>query len=320
MKRVVYILTLMLIGSGSWAQQQYVFTNFMLNDYYYNPAIAGSKDVHMANLIYRNQWTGFDEAPVSLMGNFYGSAQNKGVHGYGVSILSDRTGITQNTGFYLNYAYHLKLNETIKLGFGIKPGYMQYRVRLYDARLADQGDEILTGNVLSANAVDLSSGLHLYSEKFFVMASMQHLLGRAIGFTSYNESLAKHFTLIGGYNFSLDKKKLDFQPSAMLRYVRPIKPQASIMFKATYDKKYWAGLTYRTADAVGLAIGLKVKDRLNIGYAFDYSIGGIQAYQSGSHEIMISFITTTNKPSLDEEDDELNNSILKGNENRIKEE
>ncbi len=317
MIRYFYIAVFMLLSFATYSQQQYIFTNFMLNDYYYNPAIAGSKDVHTANLIYRNQWVGFDEAPVSLQGNFYGSIKNEGQHGYGLSIISDRTGLTQNTGFYVNYAYHVKLNETMKLGFGVKPGYMQYRVKLYDARLADQGDDILTGNVLAANAVDLSSGFNLYSEKFFVMGAMQHLLGKSIGFTSYNESLAKHFTFIGGYNFSLDKKKLDFQPSIMLKYVRPLPSQLSVMFKATYDKKYWAGLTYRTQDAIGLAIGMNIKDRLNIGYAFDYSLGGIQAYQSGSHEIMISFITTSKRPSLDEEDDDLNNSILKGNEEKI---
>jgi len=106
MKSLVTILIFVGIGVASFGQQQYVFTNYMLNDYYYNPAIAGSRNVHMANLTYRSQWTGFDEAPVSLMGNFYGSIRNEGKHGYGVSILSDKTGLTQNTGVYLNYAYH----------------------------------------------------------------------------------------------------------------------------------------------------------------------------------------------------------------------
>ena len=157
MKRVIYIAILVLIGSSSIGQQQYVYTSYLLNDYYYNPAIAGSKDVHLANLTYRNQWVGFDDAPVSIMGNFFGSYNNEGVHGYGVSLISDKTGITQNTGVYLNYAYHVKLNDDLKLGFGVKPGFMQYRVKLYSAILADEGDEILTGNVLSANAIDLSS-------------------------------------------------------------------------------------------------------------------------------------------------------------------
>jgi len=33
-------------------------------------------------------------------------------------------------------------------------------------------------------------------------------------------------------------------------------------------------------------------------------------YQSGSHEIVLSFNLTKEKPTLEEEDDKLNNSIL----------
>jgi len=320
MKRLINIAILLLIAANVCGQQRYVFSNFLINDYYFNPAIAGSKLVHLANLTYRNQWVGFDEAPVTLSGNFYGSARNEGKHGYGVSIVSDRTGLTQNTSVYLNYAYHLNLTEKVKLGFGVKPGYMQYRVKLYDAVLADQGDEVLTGNILSSNAIDLSSGFNLYSEKFFFMAALQQVLGPVVTVTPYNENLSKHFTVLGGYNFSCKKKKLDLQPSIMFRYVKPVPAQFSLMFKATYNKKYWAGLIFRTRDALGLVVGMKLKDRLNIGYSFDYSIGGIQPYQSGSHEMVISFVTTRKKAKLDLEDEELNNSILKGNEKRIKEE
>ena len=320
MSKLFHLLILIMITTNVCGQQRYVFSNFLTNDYYFNPAIAGSKLFHVANFSYRNQWVGFDEAPVTLSGNFYGSVKNEGKHGYGVSIVSDRTGLTQNTGFYLNYAYHVQLSDKLKLGFGIKPGYMQYRVRLYDAILADQGDETLTGNILSSNALDLSTGFNLYSDKFFLMAAMHQLLGPAITVTTYNENLSKHFTAISGYNIISAKKKLEFQPSLMIRYVQPLPVQLSLMFKTTYHKKYWAGLIYRTGDAFGLSLGMKLKERLNIGYSFDYSVGGLQPYQSGSHEIVISFTTTKNKSKLELKDEELNNSILKGNEKKIKEE
>ena len=310
MKRIFHILIFVVIAQASFGQQQYVFTNFMINDFYYNPAVAGSKDVHLANMGYRNQWTGFDDAPTTFLGQFYGSWKNEMEHGYGVSIISDRTGLTQNTGVYATYAYQVKLSDKLKLGLGVRPGYIQYRVRLYDAILADEGDEILTGNVLSANALDMHSGFNLYSDEFFVMGSVQHLLGEQIQFTTYNSSLAKHYTLIGGYNYEIKPKKLVIQPSIMVKTTNPVPAQFTFMAKATYDKKYWAGLLYRTGDAAGLVVGYQVKDRLTIGYGFDYSLSGIRQYQSGSHEIMISFITTRKRPSLDEEDEKLNNSIM----------
>lgn len=318
MKRYIQIVMLLLVVQTGVAQQQPVMSNFLLNDYFYNPAIAGSKNVHVANMSYRNQWSGFDEAPVTIIGNVNGSIRRDGLMGYGVTVVSDRTGLTQNTGFYVNYAHHFKLNDSIRLGIGVQPGYMQYRVRLYDARLADQGDEVLTGNVLSANAVDMHSGFHIYSNKFFVMGSVQHLLGKQIQFTYYNESLAKHYTMIGGVHLQKKKSKYVFTPSLMLKYVKPIPMQWTAMVKATYDNRCWAGLSYRSEDALGIVLGYTLKERLNVGYGFDYSLSGIQSYQNGSHEIVLSYVLTSNKPSLEDEDDKLNHSIMEKMKEKLK--
>ena len=129
-----------MISNGMISQQQLVYSNFLMNNYYYNPAIAGSNQVHEANLSYRNQWVGFEGAPTSIIGSFHGSFRNKGKVGYGATLISDRVGLTQNTGIYLNYVQHFILSEKFKLAFGIQPGFLQYRIKLYDAQLADEGD------------------------------------------------------------------------------------------------------------------------------------------------------------------------------------
>ncbi len=309
MKNYIIIFSIVLLGNNAISQQQATFTNFLVNDYYYNPAIAGSKNIHVANMSYRNQWSGFDGAPKTLMGNFYGSYRNKGKAGYGASIISDKTGLTQRTGVYLNYAQHFQLNEKIKLGLGVQPGYIQYRVKLYDAILADAGDEILTGNVLSANAIDFNAGFNLYSSKFFFMGSFNQILGDQIKFTTYNAGLKMHYTVIGGYNIAI-KKKFVLQPSFMLKYTDPTPLQWTAMIKGTFNSKFWTGLTYRSDDAASLCFGYTFKNRLNVGYAYDYSLSNMRKYQSGSHEIVISFVLTKNKPTLDQKDEELNNSIM----------
>lgn len=326
MKTLLIILVFILgCAASASAQQRSVYSNFLLNDYYYNPAIAGSKEVHQANITYRNQWVGFEGAPSLIMGNFNGSFKNEGKIGYGVSLISETAGITQNTGVYLNYAHHFKLSDKIKIGLGIQPGYMQYRVKLYDAQLADQGDEVLTGSVYSATAIDVSSGFHLYSEKFFLMGSMHHMLSRDIQFTSYNSNLEFHYTAIGGFNININadpkKKKMpiDIQPSFLVRYVKPLPIQYSIMLKSTFNKKYWAGLIFRSDDAVGLSLGMQIGEKFSFGYGFDYTLSGMSSYQAGSHEIMLSYIISKKKPSLAEKDDELNKSIIEELQKSIEE-
>lgn len=310
MKAIILILAVFALSSASYGQQRGILSNFLLNNYYYNPAIAGSKNVHVANISYRNQWVGFDGAPTLLMGNFYGSVKNQGKMGYGVSVVSEKIGLTNNTSVYLNYAHHFKMSETVKLGLGVQPGLMQYRVRLYDAQLADENDEVLTGNVYTANAIDFSAGFNLYSDKFFVMGSIHHLLGKQIKFTSYNSNLDFHYNAIAGYNIKFKKKKFELQPSVMLKYTKPVPYQFTGMLKGTFSQKYWVGLLYRTSDAVGISLGMNIKERISVGYGYDYTLSNLSKYQNGSHEITLSFVVTKNKPSLVEEDDKLNNSIL----------
>lgn len=324
MKRFVLTLIGTIIIAGSiFSQQRAGYSNFLLNDYYFNPAISGSKDVHVANMAYRNQWVGFEGAPTLIMGNFQGSIKDRGKTGYGLSLISEKKGITQNTAVYLNYVYHFKLSDKLKLGLGIQPGYMQYRVRLYDAQIVDAGDEVLTGTVYSANALDLSSGFHLYSKKFFLMGSAHRLLANSINFTSYNDNLTFHFNGIVGYSFHVktkNKKIFELQPSAMVRYALPVPFQYTAMLKGTFDKKMWLGLLYRSSDAVGISAGVTLKNRFSIGYGYDYTLSRLSNYQAGSHEVMLSFVITKKKPSLEEEDDKLNNSILEDIQKKLDDE
>lgn len=332
MKKFLYTLILLLSVYQLNAQQQYTYTNYLLNQFYYNPAFAGSEHFHRLNAGIKKQWAGFEGAPTTFHLNFYGSYKNLGTHGYGASVVSDKTGLMQRTGFHLNYVYHLRLNDNFKLGFGVKPGYLLYNIKLYDAQLADYGDQILTGNVLATNAFDLSSGLYLYSKKFYVSLSMQQILTEAVKFTDFNDGLSHQYTFITGYNYQVKKthkdstekpgfiEKVLFQPSVMVNYVDPITPQISGMLKMTYDERYWLGFSYRSQDAFSALLGIDLNNRVSFGYAYDFPIGQVSGYSSGTHEIQISFIPTKKAPNLDDKDEELNNGIFEENKKELRKE
>src|ERR1700752_1256141 len=129
MKRIIYIAISLIILicslNKSFGQQMGIFTNYLLNDYYYNPAIVGSKDVTTGNISYRDQWAGFNEAPRSYMGSVYGSYKGRKKVGLGGMIISNKSGLLQRTGGYLTYAYHFALSKKLRLSLGISAGYMQ---------------------------------------------------------------------------------------------------------------------------------------------------------------------------------------------------
>jgi type IX secretion system PorP/SprF family membrane protein len=290
------------------AQQLGIYSNYLLNEYYYNPAVAGTRDVFLANLNYRNQWVGFNEAPRSYMASVYGSWKGKRKVGLGANVTAERAGLIQKTGVYATYAYHFAFTEKLRLGLGVSGGYQQYRIRLYDVRVVDNGDDMLTGNVLNAGAPDMNAGFYLYHDKFWLGASGFQLLNSKLNFASSNSKLTAHYYASAGVNLKINKKNI-IQPSFLLRMNQPLPYQVDASLRWMYDKKFWAGLSYRTDDSYCVLAGFNYKDLINIGYSFDYPFNGLQKYSSGSHEIWLSWTMNKKKKTLDEQDEEINNSV-----------
>jgi type IX secretion system PorP/SprF family membrane protein len=328
MKRILYISICSLIivcsANKSWAQQLGIFTNYMLNDYYYNPAVVGSKDITIANISYRNQWAGFNEAPTTYMGSVYGSYQGKRKIGLGGTVIGGKSGLLQRTGGYFTYAQHFDLtkDKKLRLGLGLSGGYIQYRMKLYDARVIDNGDDMLTGNVLTTSAFDANSGVYLYHEKFFIGLSGNQLLNYKLPFDNSNSRLKPHVYFMGGYNFKFGEsktgadgraateKKNELQPSFMLRTSNNRNTlQTDISLKYTYNKTFWIGATYRTESAICALVGFNYKDRFNVAYAYDYALNKINQYSSGSHEFWLSYTLSKKKRDLEKEEEELENGV-----------
>ncbi|MCD6068476.1 MAG: putative rane protein [Bacteroidetes bacterium] len=317
MKKILYItvclVSILAVSNKVKAQQLGIFTNYLLNDYYYNPAVVGAKDVAIANLSYRRQWTGFTDAPVSYMGSVYGSVKNKRKVGLGGTIIGDKSGLLQRTGGYFTYAYHFDLTKKLRLGLGISAGFLQYRIKLYDVRVIDNGDDMLTGNVLSSNAFDANSGFYLYHEKFFVGVSGNQLLNYKLPFANSNSRLKPHMYGMAGYNFKFGSgkvKKNELQPSFMVREANNnVNIQGDLSLKYTYNKAFWIGAMYRTETAVCALVGFNYKDRFNVAYAYDYALNRINQYSMGTHEFWLSYTITKKKRSLSEEEEALDNSV-----------
>lgn len=315
MKKTHYItfICFLLLATAGRAQQLGIFTNYMLNDYYYNPAVVGAKDVAVANLSYRAQWAGFDEAPVSYMASVYGSVKNKRKVGLGASLIGDKSGLLQRTGGYLTYAYHFDLTKKLRLGLGLSGGFLQYRIKLYDVRVVDNGDDLLTGNVLSSNAFDANSGFYLYHEKFFFGVSGNQLLNYKLPFENSQSRLKPHIFALGGYNYKFGSEKVkknELQPSFLIRTSNNnVTLQADLSLKYTYNNTFWIGATYRTESAACMLVGFNLKNKFNVAYAFDYALNKINKYSAGSHEIWLSYTITKKQRSLTEEEEELDNSV-----------
>jgi type IX secretion system PorP/SprF family membrane protein len=284
-KIIIAVFAFLTLSTATQAQQLPLFSQYLLNGFLLNPAMAGSNHYSPIRATIRQQWVGLTGAPetYALSGHTQ-LAGNMGVGGY---IFSDKFGPVSRTGLQGSYAYHLNLGNDLKLGLGLSLSAFQYKLDESNLDIIDQSDYVINGAVETTFVPDANFGAYLYNDKFFVGFAAQQLFQFKIKLENNNDEnqMVRHYFLTGGYTFAAGEK-LDLQPSLLLKGTEKSPFQLDFNLKAIYQKNYWFGLSYRTQDALIALLGIKINNYY-IGYGFDYTLSKIMDYSSGSHEIMI---------------------------------
>lgn len=271
------------------AQQLPHFSQYYLNDYLINPAVAGSRNYFEGKSAHRYQWEGITDAPRTYTLSVNGPTKNSNM-GLGGYLFKDIVGPTRRTGFNLSYAYHLKINESLKLSLGISAGVIQFVIDASKITLRDLDDDILTNGVQSVLLPDAGFGLYLYHKNYYVGFSAPQLLHNRVNFFEDGQNpigrLPAHFFLTSGYKYHATKK-LIVEPSIFVKYISPAPIQYEGTLRLIYNDKIWAAGTYRDLDAITASVGYIVNNNFTIGYAYDFTTTNLRNYSNGSHEIMV---------------------------------
>ena len=295
MKKIFLAFSFWLLASGLYAQQLPLFSQYMLNDYFQNPAIAGSRNYFDAVSINRLQWIGITDAPRTYCLSMNGpiTKKNMGVGGY---LYSDIAGPTRRTGASGSYAYHIKLKEKIKLSLSVSAGIMQFAVDGSKLTLNDPSDYTLT-IYHSVMVADLGTSFYLYgmpkengTGNWWLGGYAPQLFPAKLNLfqsTASSGTLATHMYFMGGYKLFLTDE-FSAEPSFLLKFVSPTPMQADIGTRIIYKQKAWLGATFRTHDAMSFMAGYIYKDNLSFGYAYDFTTSGLKKYTDGTHELYIA--------------------------------
>lgn len=278
----------------SQAQQMPMFTQYMLNDFSINPAIAGTHDYYQVKNNYRIQWAGIVDAPRTYMLSVYGPHKTMDM-GFGGYIFSDNAGLFSQNGIYGAYAYNISITSDMRISGGISVGMIQYKIPLttieYDR---DQlGFDPLLEQDFQQFIPDASIGVYVYSSQYFGGISTQHVFMNRIDINdtidSGNKATARlkmHTFLYGGYKYLLSRD-FDLEPTIMFKQVSTSGIQVDISVRAIYQKLAWAGLAFRTSDAASFMLGYNHNDMIHVGIAYDYTFSPLRTQTSGSWEFLI---------------------------------
>lgn len=298
MKKLLLAISL-LCSLGYTAQQDALFSQYMFNPFAINPAYAGSRNSLSGVLLARKQWAGFQGAPTT--GTFAVHSPFKGKNfALGFNALVEEIGPNINSGAFATYAYHLRL-PVGKLSFGLRGGLFSSRLNNNVLRFDNANDVTNTGGVLKGVTPNFDFGAYYYTQKFYFGLSSSHLTAGSIKYrgNDLTMSLNRHYMLATGLALVVNPNFV-VKPSILVKYVQGAPLNFDINTSVLLKKDFWIGASLRSNAAFNSQslVGIfeyNITDFMRIGYAYDFTLGKLRNYNSGSHELFIGLDLNVSK-------------------------
>jgi type IX secretion system PorP/SprF family membrane protein len=312
-KSILPLIVLCSMFGAVNAQQVPMYSQYIMNGFLINPSFAGLDGYTTVNLTIRDQWVGMAGAPTTYAASFQTrilqdsyiskstSVRKKfvkptrgGKVGLGGYLFNDNNGIMHRTGVQLVYAYHIAMGRTggipNDLSFGLALTAYQFYINT-DGVIYDKNDPYLNSYQRSVIIPDFNFGASFTTSRYYVGFAMTNLLrGSLLIADSTNNKRTElgNYFLTGGIKFPISPD-WTIEPSTFIKasdmLVNSI--QADITARAYFKDDYWAGISYRTGDALVFMVGLKY-DRYYFAYAYDFTLTAISGQSFGTHELTLA--------------------------------
>jgi type IX secretion system PorP/SprF family membrane protein len=327
-RKPLLLLLLIALSQYTSAQQQPHYTQYILNPFILNPAVAGIENYWDVKASHRHQWTGLNGAPVTsyltvhgpLRKSDYPSASVTGLTppgenprgkaywqeyvtppshaGAGLTILNDKTGPLNRFSVSATYAHHIPISPRTSVSAGISLGAQSVSLDASMLEFNQPGDPVVASStLLNKWRPEINAGLLLYSADFYIGAAVQNIIpqelaydnGKVVGDSLYRGKLVPHLFLSGGYRLWLNED-VSMLPSFMVRMVTAAPVSFDVNTKFLYRDRFWMGGSYRIQDGFSAMLGVNINASINIGYSYDYTTSSLNTVSRGTHEILIGFL------------------------------
>lgn len=263
------------------AQFEASYTQYMFNGLAINPAYAGSHNSLDASLITRFQSPGIEGAPSTQTISAHSGIKDKKI-GVGLMIITDKIGVTRQTGYYASFAYKIKFAKST-LSFGLQGGATSYRSDYGQLLIKQPGDPLVNGEVRETQP-NIGAGIYFHSKMFYAGLSMPQMVGAL----SVNVIESQPIILTSGVVLPLsDAFKL--KPSILIRTVEEQLVEVHFNMNLLIHEILWIGASYRVNSSVSGLLELQLTNQLRLGYAYDATLSDLSQADSGSHEIMLNY-------------------------------
>lgn len=296
-KAIAIVVTFLFAANSSKAQFDYLFTQYMFNETFINPAYAGSKEAMSATLAHRQQWVNFAGRPITTSFAIHGPLMNNKM-GLGLSVLNEKIGVLNQNLIYLNYAYRIKTGKNSTLALGLMGGIHNQVNKFAELKTNNDGTtDPQFANSPSTIAPNFGTGVYFNTKTFFAGLSIPRMINDQVTFatngavqlnTKMQPDKFTYYLTVGNV-FTLNSN-LKLKGQTMIKAVQNSPIQFDLNANFLIKERIWAGLAYRSGSAVSAIAGVQINSQFLVSYAFDYTLNSIQKYSQGSHEIVLNYL------------------------------
>jgi type IX secretion system PorP/SprF family membrane protein len=288
---ILALATLLAAGPTATAQSPGPFyRQFFFNPYLFNPGFVGINNELEANLLYRQQWVNFNDAPVTAGVNLQFPTSDRVALGF--NLYSDRQVILTNTNFMATFGYIVPFSANQSLRFGLSGGVGLNKLDL-------TAEELNTNDPAILNA----SGNNWYVDGNF--GAVYTLAGLRIGFAltdifksnTFNTENFNEFELSNlrnrlysiSYRFSLGPtQNFSLEPYFLYRQTEDgLQDSWEGAAIAYFKDKVWTGGSYNQNNGLALFFGVSLKQKFVFSYSYEFPPMNSGFTTTSSHELHI---------------------------------
>jgi type IX secretion system PorP/SprF family membrane protein len=293
--KVSFFVGIACLSHSVQAQQDPQFTQYFDNALFVNPAYAGSTGMLTATSIHREQWVGFDGRPSSTTISLHSPLSYESV-GLGLTAVRDAIGPMNQTMFYGDFSYSLKLTNKAKLAFGLKAGLNVISAKTNELQTTQSGDPSLLQNIQNKINPNFGSGLYYHTPKFFMGVATPKIIEQSIDGTETNKERRHYFVIAGGIIKANEDWKI--RPTGQLKLTASAPMSIDLSVTGIYKDQIFFGSMYRLNAAFGAFAQYQLNKQFRVGLASDFSTTAVRNYNYGTYEVLISYDFAYNRKGI----------------------
>ncbi|HMX40361.1 MAG TPA: type IX secretion system membrane protein PorP/SprF [Saprospiraceae bacterium] len=300
----------LLLCSLQAGAQDPIFSQFYAAPLQINPGFAGSALAPRMGLIYRNQWTGFNNA-YRTYAAFYEQSLDRLNSGLGFHVEGDDAGngIYKTNRFSAIYAYRLKVAEKFAIKLGVEAGVHQTSLDWNQLTFPDQIDPLdgiilntaeLRPDQTNTSRLDISAGMLLLSKRWYVGGSLKHLNTPSDGILLTNDNISRglplRYTFHGGTEIVITegnkRRQGSFVSPNLLFVSQGPYQQLNVGAYASAGPVFggaWFRHTFGNSDAVILSGGFRM-GIFRMGLSYDLTVSRLANFSGGTYELTLGLV------------------------------